>query len=64
MDGYDASKNRLRYVLMQHGKVVVHASWQLKSYKQNYLIHDLELATVVFALKICRHYLYGETHEI
>ena len=49
---------------MQHGKVIVYASRQLKPYKQNYLTHDLELAIVVFALKIWRHYLYGETCEI
>ncbi|KAA0032186.1 ethylene-insensitive protein 2-like [Cucumis melo var. makuwa] len=34
------------------GKVVAHASHQLKSHEQNYLTHDLELAVVVFALKI------------
>ena len=45
---------------MQHGKVVANASRQLKNYEQNYPTHDLELAAVVFALKICRHYLYGE----
>ena len=27
-------------------------------------MHDLELAAVVFALKIWRHYLYGETFQI
>jgi hypothetical protein len=46
-------------VLMQHGKVVAYASQQLKSYEQNYPTHDLELATVVFVLKIWRHCLYG-----
>ena len=28
--------------------------------KKNYRTHDLELATIVFALKIWRHYIYGE----
>ncbi|CAL2257016.1 unnamed protein product [Prunus armeniaca] len=37
---------------------------QLKKHEQNYPIHDLELAAVVFALKIWRHYLYGETCQI
>ncbi|KAJ9567181.1 LOW QUALITY PROTEIN: hypothetical protein OSB04_003147 [Centaurea solstitialis] len=32
---------------------------QLKPHKANYPTHDLELAAVVFALKIWRHYLYG-----
>ncbi|KAL6321907.1 hypothetical protein AAG906_035616 [Vitis piasezkii] len=51
-------------VLMQHGKVVAYASRQLKSYERNYSTHDLELAVVVFALKIWRHFLFGETCEI
>ncbi|KAA3470912.1 integrase [Gossypium australe] len=42
------------------GKVVAYTSRQLKQYKGNYPTHDLELATIVFALKIWRHYLYGE----
>ncbi|GJS48152.1 putative nucleotidyltransferase, ribonuclease H [Tanacetum coccineum] len=44
-------------VLMQHGKVIAYASRQLKPYEVNYPTHDLELAAVVFALKIWRHYL-------
>ena len=48
----------LGYVLMQDGKVVAYASRQLKPHEQNYPTHDLELATVVFALKIWQHYLY------
>ncbi|KAL4034958.1 hypothetical protein IC575_003632 [Cucumis melo] len=46
------------------GKVVAYASRQLKSHEQNYPTHDLELAAVVFALKIWRHYLYGERIQI
>ncbi|WMV18630.1 hypothetical protein MTR67_012015 [Solanum verrucosum] len=44
---------------MQHGKVIAYALRQLKVHEKNYLTHDLELAPVVFALKIWRHYLYG-----
>nr|GFA10493.1 transposon Ty3-G Gag-Pol polyprotein [Tanacetum cinerariifolium] len=55
----DASKKGLGCVLMQHGKVIAYASRQLKPYEVNYPTHDLELAAVVFALKIWRHYLYG-----
>ncbi|KAA0057155.1 reverse transcriptase [Cucumis melo var. makuwa] len=51
-------------VLMQQGKVVAYASRQLKSHEQNYPTHDLEFAAVVFALKIWRHYLYGEKIHI
>ena len=39
-------------MLMQCGKVVAYASRQLKKHEQSYPIHDLELAVVVFALKI------------
>ena len=60
----DASRKGLGCVLMQHGKVITYAFRQLKSYEQNYPTHDLELATMVFALKIWRHYLYGERCEI
>ena len=60
----DASGIGLRFVLMQDGKVVAYASKQLKPHEQNYPTHDLDLAAVVFALKIWRHYLYGEKCRI
>ena len=60
----DASHKGLGRVLMQQGKVIAYASRQLKTYERNYPTHDLELATVVFALKIWRHYFYGERCEI
>ena len=60
----DALKIGLRFVLMQDGKVVAYASRQLKPHEQNYPTHDLELAVVLFALKIWRHYLYGEKCRI
>ena len=56
----DVSLNGLRCVLMKEGKVVAYASRQLKPHEKNYPTHDLELAAVVFALKIWRHYLYGD----
>ena len=56
----DASLNELGCVLMQEGKVVAYASRQLKPYEKNYPTHDLELAAILFALKIWRHYLYRE----
>ena len=54
----DASGQGLGAVLMHHGRVIAYDSHQLKDYKKNYPTHDLELATVVFALKMWRHYLY------
>ena len=48
----DASHSGLGYVLMQEGQVNAYVSRQLKKHEVNYTTHDLELATIVFALKI------------
>ena len=67
-DGYvvysDAFRQGLGCVLMQDGRVIAYASRQLKKHEQNYPTHDLELAAVVFTLKIWRHYLYGVPCQI
>ncbi|GJT34007.1 putative reverse transcriptase domain-containing protein [Tanacetum coccineum] len=55
----DASHKGLGAVLMLREKVIAYASRQLKVHDKNYTTHDLELGSVVFALKIWRHYLYG-----
>ncbi|WVZ80440.1 hypothetical protein U9M48_027913 [Paspalum notatum var. saurae] len=60
----DASGNGLGYVLMQEGRVIAYASRQLRKHEANYATHDLELAAVVHALKIWRHYLLGNTCHI
>ena len=60
----DASLRGLGCVLQQNGRVVAYASRQLKPHEMNYPVHDLELAAIVFALKIWRHYLYGVRCEI
>ncbi|KAJ9177033.1 hypothetical protein P3X46_012288, partial [Hevea brasiliensis] len=52
----DASHNGLGCVLMQEGKVAAYASRQLRPHEQNYPTHNLELAAIIFALKIWRHY--------
>ncbi|XP_071718957.1 uncharacterized protein [Rutidosis leptorrhynchoides] len=57
----DASLAGLGCMLMHREKVISYASRQLKTHERNYPTHDLELAAVVFALKLWRHYLYG-TH--
>ena len=51
----DASRVGLDCVLIKRGKVISYASRKLKVYEKNYPTHDLELASVVFALKIWRH---------
>lgn len=60
----DASYQGLGCVLMQHKQVVAYASRQLKTHEKNYPTHDFELAAIVFALKIWRHYLYGCSFEV
>jgi hypothetical protein len=60
----DASYTGLGCVLMQEGRVVAYSSRQLKIHERNYPTHDLELATVVHALKTWRHYLYGQKCDI
>jgi hypothetical protein len=60
----DALGQGLGCVLMQDGRVVAYASRQLRKHEVNYLTHDMELATVVHALKIWRHYLMGKWCEL
>ena len=60
----DASWNGLGCVLMQNGMVISYISRKLKPHEKKYPTHDLELAAVVFALKMWRHYLYGSRCQI
>jgi hypothetical protein len=53
----DASGSGLGCVLMQEGRVIAYASRQLRRHEEHYPTHDLELATMVHALKLWRHYL-------
>jgi hypothetical protein len=55
----DACKEGLRGVLMQGGSVVCYESRKLNEHEVNYVTHDLELAAIVHALKMWRHYLLG-----
>jgi len=49
---------------MQEKRPVAYASRQVKIHEKKYPNHDLELATVVFALKTWRHYLYGSQFKV
>jgi len=60
----DASHLGLGCILMQEKKAVAYASRQLKVHERNYPTHDLELAAIVFALNIWRHYLYGAQFRV
>jgi hypothetical protein len=60
----DASGTRLGSLLMQDNRVIAYASQALRPHKKNYPTHDLELAAVIHALKIWRHYLMGTHYNI
>jgi len=60
----DASSKGLGGVLMQGDTVIAYASRQLKTHEENYPTHDLELAAIVFALKVWRHDLYGGQFDL
>jgi hypothetical protein len=60
----DAYGQGLGCVLMQDGHIVAYSSRQLRKHEKKYLTHDLELAAVVHALKIWRHYIIGRRCEV
>jgi hypothetical protein len=60
----DASGTELGCVLMQDNRVIAYASRALRPLEQNYPTHDLELAVVVHALKMWRHYLMRTHYNI
>ncbi|XP_016433525.2 putative mitochondrial protein AtMg00860 [Nicotiana tabacum] len=49
---YDSSHVGLECVLMQSGRVITYALYQLKPHKKNYMVHDFDLAAIVHALMI------------
>ena len=51
-------------MLIEDDRVIAYSCRQLKKHKTNYLTHDLELAAMVFALKIWKYYLYRETCQV
>jgi hypothetical protein len=55
----DASKEGLGSVLTQEGHVIFYESQKLKGHERNYVTHDLELAVLIHALKMWRHYIMG-----
>jgi ribonuclease HI len=60
----DACGQGLGCVLMQEGHVIAYASRQLRKHELDYPTHDLELAAVVHALKIWRHYIMGTKCQV
>jgi hypothetical protein len=60
----DACKEALGGVLSKKYHVVWYELRKLKEHERNYATHDLELATVVHALKMWRHYVMGRKFEL
>jgi hypothetical protein len=60
----DAFGQGLGHVLMQDGHIVAYASRKLRKHEEKYPTHDLELAAIVHALKIWRHYIIGKRCEV
>ena len=60
----EACKEGLGRVLSQNGFVICYDSRMLKEHENNYATHDLELATIVHALRKWRHYLMGRRFEL
>ena len=49
---------------MQYGHVISYESRKLKEHEKNYATHVLELAAIIHALKMWRHYLMGKKFEL
>ena len=60
----DACDQGLGGVLMQDNHVICYDSRKLKEHEKNYATHDLELATIVHALKMWKNYLMGQKFEL
>jgi hypothetical protein len=55
----DASKEGLGGVFMQDSRVIAYILRKLRIHEENYETHDLELLSIVYALRVWRHYLIG-----
>ena len=60
----NACKEGLGGVLMKNGYVIGYESINIKEHERNYATHDLELAAIVHALRMWRHYLTGKKFEL
>jgi hypothetical protein len=59
-----ASKEGLGGVLMQYGRVISYISRKLRKHQEKYVMHNLELLSIVYALRVWRHYLVGKKFEL
>ena len=56
----DASKDDLGVILTQEDHVISYKYKKLKEHEKNYVVHDMELKTIIHALKIWQHYFMGK----
>jgi hypothetical protein len=60
----NACKEGLGGFLIQNGHAIDYESRKIKDHERNYATHDLELAAIIHALKMWRHYLMGKRFEL
>jgi hypothetical protein len=60
----DACMEGLGGVLMQNGHVIGYQYRKLKEHERNYARHDLEIAAIVHAMRMWKHYLMGKIFEL
>jgi hypothetical protein len=60
----DACKEGIGGVLVKNGHVIGYESRKLKEHERKYATHELELASIVHALRIWRNYLMGKRFEL
>ena len=60
----NACKEGIGGIITQNGHVICYESRNLTEHERNYATHDLDLADIVHALKMGRHYLMGRKFEL
>jgi hypothetical protein len=60
----DTSKEGLGGVLMKDGRVIAYISRKLRRHEENYVMHDLELLSIDYSLRVWRHYLIRRKFEL
>jgi hypothetical protein len=60
----DASKEILGGFLMQDSRVITYISRKFRRHEENYVTHDLEFLSIVYAFRVWRHYLIGQKFEL
>ncbi|XP_073064116.1 uncharacterized protein [Primulina eburnea] len=64
IEGFSNIARPLTQLNQKDRQVVAFASRQLNPHETRYHVHDLELAAIIFVLKIWQHYLYGISFTI